>query len=251
MCVLFLALDRHPRYPLVLAANRDEFYRRPAAPAAWWGDCPDVLAGRDLEAGGTWMGVTRAGRWAALTNVRDFRNPREGRVSRGVLVRDYLCGNEPPEGYAEAVSARLGDFAGFNLLVGDRTEVWYVSTHTDAPEALEPGLYGLSNATLGAPWPKVTRGLDGFRQALAADEPEPADFLAVLRDDTPAPDDRLPDTGIGRAWERLLSSLFIVGEDYGTRASMALLLDCEGGGRFVERTIQPGGVPGRIEDVRF
>lgn len=251
MCVLFFALDQHSSYPVVFAGNRDEFYHRPAAPASWWTECPAVLAGRDLEAGGTWMGTTRTGRWAALTNVRDFRNPREGRVSRGVLVRDYLCGREAPGAYADRMHARLDDFAGFNLVLGDGAAAWYLSTHTDAPQSLSPGVYGLSNATLDVPWPKVVRGRQAFETVLGHPDPDPTDLLAILADPTRAPDENLPDTGIGNGWERILSSLYIVSDDYGTRASMALLLNPDGGGRFVERTIRPGGAPGRIEDIRF
>ncbi|NNF57523.1 MAG: NRDE family protein [Rhodothermaceae bacterium] len=240
MCVLFFALDQHPRYRLVFAANRDEAYARPTAPSAWWDECPGVLAGRDLNAGGTWMGVTRTGRWTALTNVRDVQAHHEGAQSRGDLTRAFLCGGEAAEQYAARVFAERARYNPFNLLVGDGEAVWTVSSHTEAPERLAPGVYGLSNATLQVPWPKVTRGLAAFEQALAVEKPEPEAFFEFLRDETRAPDEVLPETGVGRAWERVLSPLFITSADYGTRASMVLLLDAEGSGAFVERTFAPG-----------
>lgn len=244
MCVLFFAHRQHPRYRLVFAGNRDEFYARPAAPADWWDDCPDVLAGRDLAAGGTWLGVTRArspaSRWAVVTNVRDLRAHYDAARSRGDLVRNYLCGEEWPAVFAARTFAERGAYNPFNLLVGDGEAVWIVSTHTDAPEALAPGLYGLSNATLGEPWPKVRRGLAAFAPLAAACEPSPDALLGLLHDGARAPDEDLPDTGVGLERERMLSPLFITSADYGTRASTALLLG-EDGGRFVERTFGPGG----------
>ena len=240
MCVLFFALDQHPRYRLVFAANRDEGYARPTAPAAWWDDCPGVLAGRDLSAGGTWMGVTRTGRWTALTNVRDLKAHHDDARSRGDLTRAFLCGDESAAAYAARVFAERTVYNPFNLLIGDGEAVWTVSSHTEAPERLAPGVYGLSNATLNVPWPKVIRGLAAFEQALASEAPDPEAFFAFLRDEAKAPDEALPETGVGRAWERVLSPLFIRSEDYGTRASMVLLLNEEGQGHFTERTFEPG-----------
>ena len=239
MCVLFFALDQHPRYRLVFAANRDEGYDRPTAPAAWWDDCPDVLAGRDLNAGGTWMGVNRTGRWTALTNVRDLPAHRDDARSRGALTRAFLCGGESAERYAARVFAERDAYNPFNLLLGDGDAVWYVSTHTEAPEPLGPGVYGLSNATLNVPWPKVMRGRAAFETVLAQERPDAEAFLAFLRDETRPLDDALPETGVGRAWERVLSPLFITSDDYGTRASMALLLTEDGQGHFAERTFAP------------
>ena len=239
MCVLFFALDRHPRYRLVFAGNRDEFYRRPTAPAAPWPEHPGLVAGRDLEAGGTWLGARGTDRWAVVTNVRDLPAHRSGARSRGDLVSAFLQGETPAADYAADVFGARAGYNPFNLLVGDRDGVHYVSTHTDMVEALAPGIYGLSNATLGVPWPKVRRGLDAFTAALDAPSPEP--LLDVLRDPMRAPDDELPDTGVGLDRERMLSSIFITSPDYGTRASTVLLLDGDGHGRFVERTFAPGG----------
>ena len=244
MCVLFFALDRHPRYRLVFAGNRDEAYGRPTAAAAPWPECPGVVAGRDLEAGGTWLGARGARRWAVVTNVRDLPAHRPGARSRGGLVSDFLCGTASAGAYAARVFGERARYNPFNLLMDDGAALWYVSTHTGAAEALAPGVYGLSNATLGVRWPKVQRGLDAFEHLLGTPDVEPEALLALLHDDTRAPDDRLPDTGVGLERERMLSPLFIASADYGTRASTILLLDREGSGVFVERTYGPGGAIG-------
>ncbi|MDT0630521.1 NRDE family protein [Rubrivirga litoralis] len=248
MCLLLFALDAHPRHRLVVAANRDEFTTRPAAPLGWWDDAPAVLAGRDLEANGTWMGVTRDGRWAALTNVRDPRTPRPAQRSRGALVADFLGGAETAEAAAARVHAERDAYDGFNLVLRDGASTWTVSTRMDAPTELGPGVYGLSNDRLDTPWPKVVRGRQALRAALESDPVEPDALLDLLRDDRPAPDESLPDTGVGLAWERVLSPAFIVAEGYGTRVSTALTLGRDGHVEVAERTWQAGGVEG--ETVR-
>ena len=250
MCVLFFAHQIHPCYRLVFAGNRDEFYERPAAAADWWEDHPDVLAGRDLEAGGTWLGVTRSGRWSVVTNVRDLPAHRERERSRGDLVKDFLAGSSPPEAFASQVFSERGEFNPFNLIVGDAAAVWIVSTHTGAPEELAPDVYGLSNATLNEPWPKVKRGRAAFEKVLEDAEPDAKACLAFLNDDERAPDDQLPNTGVELDMERMLSPLFIASDRYGTRASSVILLN-EDGGRLVERTYFAGGVEGGTEDVEF
>ena len=261
MCLLLFALDAHPRHRLVVAANRDEFHARPAAPLAWWDDAPHVLAGRDLQANGTWMGLTRAGRWAALTNVRDPKNSRpaglrSARRSRGALVADFLGGAETggaetAEAAARRVHAERDAYDGFNLVLRDGASAWAVSTRLDAPTELGPGVYGLSNDTLDTPWPKVVRGRTALRAALDADPVPLDDLLTILADDRPAPDDELPDTGVGMAWERALSPAFIVAEGYGTRVSTALTLDRDGGAAVAERTWEPGGAAGETVRVAF
>jgi len=247
MCVLFFAHRVHPRYRLVFAGNRDEAYARPATTAGWWEDHTDVLAGRDLEAGGTWLGMTQGGRWSVVTNVRDLPAHRDRGRSRGDLVKDFLTGPTLPEAFAEQVFSERGEFNPFNLIVGDAEAVWIVSTHRDAPEGLAPGVYGLSNATLDEPWPKVVRGKDAFEKVLEDAEPDPEACLTLLYDSENASDDELPDTGVGLEMERMLSSLFIASDRYGTRASSVILLN-DGGGRFVERTYGVGGVEGQTVD---
>ena len=250
MCLLLFALDAHPRHRLVVAANRDEVTDRPAAPLGWWDDAPDVLAGRDLAANGTWMGVTRAGRWAALTNVRDPQNPRPARRSRGALVAEFLGGAETAAEAAARVWAERDGYDGFNLVLRDDASAWAVSTRADRPARLGPGVYGLSNDRLDTPWPKVVRGKAALGAALAAD-PVPLDaLLDLLRDDARPADADLPDTGVGLDWERALSPAFIVAEGYGTRVSTALTLG-EGGAAVAERTWLPGGVAGETVRVAF
>ena len=242
MCVLFVAREVHPAYPLLVASNRDEAHVRPTAPAAFWEDCPRVLAGRDLKAGGTWSGVTTGGRWAALTNVRapewmSYEAPR----SRGALVADFLCSGEPPADYAARAVEEREDYAGFNLLVGDRDTLAYAATLRDAPRTLAPGFYGLSNGTLDDPWPKVARGGQAFQQWVEAGDFDEDALFALMRDETRAPDALLPETGVGLEYERMLSPLFIVGEDYGTRATTLLTVRDDGQAHLVERSFGPNG----------
>lgn len=250
MCVLFFAHRAHPRYRLVFAGNRDEAYARPATHAGWWDEHADVLAGKDLDAGGTWLGVTRSGRWSVVTNVRDLAAHSTRDRSRGELPTSFLSGRESPAVYANRVFSEREDFNPFNLIVGDQHGVWIVSTHTDSPRELASGVYGLSNATLDVPWPKVVRGKAAFEDVLRVDEPDAEACLEILRDDIRAPDGQLPDTGVGLEMERRLSPLFIASDRYGTRASSVLVLN-DGGGRFVERTYGAGGVAGETVDISF
>lgn len=242
MCVLFLAWHVRPDLPLVLVSNRDEAYERPTAPAEFWEDCPHVLAGRDLRAGGTWGGVTTDGRWAILTNIRalkwmSYAAPR----SRGDLVREYLCGDAPPEAFAARVAAERAQYGGFNLLVGDRQRLVYGSSDLDEPQPLAPGYYGLSNAALGERWPRVVRGEAAFQRWVEAGAEDADAMLDVMQDRTRAADDELPDTGVGLDLERVLSPLFITSDGYGTRVTWLLTLRADGTARFVEQTYGAGG----------
>ena len=242
MCLILLSLAVHPDYPLILAANRDEYYRRPSAPVHYWEDVPDLLAGRDLQAGGTWLGLRRDGRWAALTNFREPAAPPAAGASRGHLVLDFLNGRAPVEDFSVD-----RDYTGFNLLVGQGARVYYHSNRGPGGR-VEPGVHGLSNALLDTPWPKVVRG----RQKLAglASDDLVEGLLELLRDDTVAPDEQLPGTGVGLDRERLLSPMFIGGADYGTRCSTVLLLHRSGSWTFVERSYLEGR-PSVWEDSRF
>lgn len=244
MCLILFAYEHHPTHRLVLAANRDEFYGRPAEAMAYWPDAPQVLAGRDVQAGGTWFGVTRAGRVAAVTNVREPGRHRADAASRGALVADYLTGDAAPEAYLRDVMARADRYNGFNLIVGDAAALWYASNRGAAPRALAPGLYGLSNHLLDTPWPKVRRGKAALAEALSSASLEPEPLFDVLADDTCAADADLPDTGVPLAWERRLSAPFIRTEDYGTRASTVLLMARGGHVRVVERTFAAGSPAG-------
>jgi uncharacterized protein with NRDE domain len=226
VCTLLFAVGAHPHYPLVVAANRDEFYGRATVAAHWWPDAPWIFAGRDLAAGGTWMCVTREGRWAALTNVRDPGAERAGAPSRGALVADFLREDAPPERYLRSIAAER--YVGFNLVVGDADGAWYLSNQEAGPRPLAPGVYGVSNARLDTPWPKVVRGKAGLSRLIALPRPTVEGLLALLADPTPAPDAELPDTGVGPELERALSPLFIAMPGYGTRSSTALLVDAGG-----------------------
>jgi len=239
MCFVVLAYRQHPRYRLVLATNRDEFYARPTAPAAFWHAAPAVLAGRDLQGGGTWLGITRTGRWAALTNVREPGAHRADAPTRGALVADFLTGTQPPQPYLATLRRTADRYNGFNLLVGDAREVYYFGNRAPGIRRLEPGLYGLSNHLLDTPWPKIERGKTALAAALRADTIDPETLLRFLADTQQAPDEALPDTGVGLTWERLLSSIFITSPNYGTRVSTVILTEESGEVTFVERAYVP------------
>ncbi|GBC64018.1 hypothetical protein DENIS_5018 [Desulfonema ishimotonii] len=239
MCLILFSYKTHSRYRLILAANRDEFHNRPTAPLSFWKDAPALLAGRDLQGGGTWMGVTRSGRFAALTNYRDPASQREDAPSRGALVSDFLTGNMRPDEYLEAVCRVGQQYNGFNLLVGDMGNLCYYSNRLKEIRWITPGTYGLSNRFLNTPWPKVRRGRDKLRRLLADGNIRTGALMEILADRSHPPEDQLPDTGIGPEWERLLSPVFITSPVYGTRASSVLLMSEDGHCRFTERTFVP------------
>ncbi|MFC5743150.1 NRDE family protein [Dyella tabacisoli] len=241
MCLIAFAWNAHPRWRLLLAGNRDEFHARPSAPLASWSDAP-IYAGRDLEAGGTWLGVDDNGRCSVVTNVRDPRDPQLGR-SRGLLALDYLKGAASAEIHARQLLATAAAYRPFNLLTFDATDAFYLGNRPE-PRAqwITPGVHGLSNADFNTPWPK-TRALMQRLQAWldAAGGDDLAPLFEALADEHVAADAELPDTGIGLERERWLSSAFIRGEYYGTRASTVVALDHDGCGRVVERRYGPHG----------
>ncbi len=224
-------------------ANRDEFYGRPTAPAAFWEDAPGLLAGRDLREGGTWLGITRRGRLAALTNYRDPATLKDGAPSRGKLVSDFLRGRRSPEAYLRRLSPRAAQYNGFSLLVGNPDELYYVSNR-GAQIRLSPGLHGISNHLLDTPWPKVERGKQAFGDLLEREKTPSLEMMfALLADRSRPPDERLPATGVGLEWERVLSPLFIESPDYGTRSSTVLVMDRRGRVTFVERVFNGNSDP--------
>lgn len=227
MCLIVFAWQIKPGVPLIAASNRDEFYARPAMPAHQWKDHPQIYAGRDLEGGGTWLGVAheadkKNSRFAALTNVRAPHLIKENAPTRGLLVSNYLASNLSPEEYIREIRRDSYRYNGFNLLVGDNhTLVWFSNFGMMNPQngrPLKPGIYGLSNALLDDPWPKVTRTRAQFACLLGINAPEEA-YFEMLADTTKAPDRLLPQTGVSYEWEKLLSSVRIESSDYGTRAS--------------------------------
>jgi uncharacterized protein with NRDE domain len=250
MCLIVIAWRARADLPLVVAANRDEWRERPAESTHWWPDHPDLLAGRDLQAGGTWMGITRQGRFAAVTNFRDPSDRRSIAKSRGMLVTEFLLGNDTPARFLSDLSSRAHDYNGFNLIVGDGASLLYYGSRENEPRAIEPGIHGLSNHLLDEPWPKVVRGRRRMEEALAGADPAPALF-DMLSDVEGAADHELPSTGVGIAWERRLASALIVGQGYGTRASTVLTVTAAGEAALEERTRAADGSVTQIAAERF
>lgn len=237
MCLIVFAWQPESPTVLRLAANRDEFYARPCAALGEWQDAPGVFAGRDLQAGGTWLGVTAQGRFAALTNIRDPEQ-KAGQRSRGALTADYLLGESSPPAYLDSIMRDAAEHAGFNLLVGDRHQLWHFNSQEGRPRQLPRGIYGMSNASLDTPWPKLVRA----RNALSDHIDDEDDALLELLANISQPADHLlPDTGVGLATERLLSTAFIASEAYGTRASTVLNLGRDGRWNITERSFGPHG----------
>ena len=240
MCLIILAWKARADLPLVVAANRDEWRDRPAEPARWWPDHPEMLAGKDLEAGGTWMGITRGGRFAAVTNFRDPSERRSTARSRGTLVTEFLLGAESPPDFLARLASSASEYNGFNLVIGDGATLWYYSSREDKAREIEPGVHGLSNNLLNEPWPKVVKGRAKMREALRDNDPTPQLF-ELLSDHSFVDDTQLPRTGVGIDWERRLAMALITGADYGTRASTVLTVDAAGNARFEERVLGPQG----------
>lgn len=235
MCLILMAWQTHPDYSLVVAANRDEYFARPSAPAAFWEQTPNLLAGRDLEAGGTWLGITRQQRFAALTNFREGGKPRVDAPSRGKLVADFLAGSDDPENYFSELAERGHEYNGFNLFFGDAQRLGYFTNRGSDSRWLSPGIYGLSNHLLDSPWPKLSSAKKSFAEALAQ-LPQSEPFFSLLADRDVVADDSLPQTGVSLEWERILSSIFVVSPNYGTRASTLLTLNHSGETTLIERS---------------
>jgi uncharacterized protein with NRDE domain len=241
MCLILFAYKHHPKYRLVLAANRDEFYARPTAPLAYWQDHPQVLAGRDLQGKGTWMGVTKEGRVAAITNYREPGIQKSDAPSRGRLVTDFLTTTLSPTDYLRSIRAQTDQYNGFNLLVGNPAELHYHSNRGGTTAPLRPGIYGLSNHLLDTDWPKVRRGKQQLAElALTGDDICIEKLHQVLQNQEKVAADQLPDSGVGSKWEALLAPLFITSPVYGTRSSSVLLMDDNGKVCFSECTWQAG-----------
>lgn len=246
MCLILIAHRAHADLPLVVAANRDEHYLRPSAQAQFWPEADHIVAGRDLEAGGTWLGLTRQGRFAAVTNIRKGPAVESAPRSRGELVQNFLTGNEPPAEYCQRVLERAHEYRGFNLLVGDLQDLVYCDNLNNSVRSLAPGTYGLSNHLLDTPWPKVVKGknrlsslLENWHHASAANCEQ---LLDILTDREIAEDEFLPSTGVGIEAERLLSPIFIEGDQYGTCCSTAVIIDADGRANFHERSFYGGSI---------
>jgi uncharacterized protein with NRDE domain len=244
MCLILLAWRAHPEYPLVFAGNRDEAYERPSAAADFWSDEPGIFGGRDLEKGGTWLGLTLSGRIAAVTNYRDGRAAKTAPRSRGELTADFLRGADTSRAYLERVAPRAADHGGYTLIVGDFDDLYCHSNRGAGIQELATGVHGLSNHLLDTPWPKVALGKQRVSALLKAGETELiAGLFGALSDRTAALDPELPDSGVGLQRERELSPAFIAGDRYGTRASTVVLISRNAEAVFAERRFGPRGAP--------
>ena len=251
MCLMILAWQTHPEFPLIVVANRDEYHQRPSTPLHFWTDAPDILAGRDLKGGGTWLGVNRNGRWAGVTNYREGRENPAPR-SRGDLTREFLQGGMPAVDYAGQVIRHGADYNGFNLLVGDSETLAYCSNRHSAAKILPPGIYSLSNHLLDSPWPKAEHAKAALTALLQKQQtPDFSSLAACLQRQAPFADEVLPDTGVGIALERMLSPPFICGHEYGTRCTSVLLMSRAGTMEMTEQNYQPGGRPGQRLSFTF
>jgi uncharacterized protein with NRDE domain len=254
MCLLVLAWQAHRRYRLVVAANRDEYHRRPAAALARW-SAPEILGGRDLEALGTWLALDRARRFGVVTNFRELQPPRPASPSRGALIPRYLSGSGAPREFFAGLEGEAARYSGFNLLISDADSLWYGSNRaTPFARALDPGVYGLANELLDTPWPKLTRVRGGFEQWLARAAPaSPQELFALLGDRTAAAEMAAPGE-VGRPpadRERALSAPFVAHPEYGTRCSTVLLQEHDGRVYLAERRFAPGGEPAGETEFRL
>lgn len=250
MCLIAFSYKNHPVYNLVFAANRDEFYERPTRPARFWEEKPDLLAGKDLKEGGTWLGITRSGDFAALTNFRDPSMNRNNTTSRGHIVLEFLENNQHIHNFLQHLDRKADRFNGFNLLAGTMDRLMYYSNQEREIKQVGPGIYGLSNHLLDTPWPKVKRAKSEMESIIQEETINEEDLFKLLENDTRAPDHELPETGIPKEWEQAVSPIFIKTDTYGTRCSTVLLVDKNMHATFIERRFKPGTTE-ELETHRF
>ncbi len=242
MCLIVFSWQENKQYPLILLGNRDEFYQRPTAPADYWeGKDDHILAGKDLQAGGTWLGMNKQGKFTTITNYRDLLNIKENAPSRGDLTAEYLRSDLGPGDYLKSIHSSIDQYNGFNLLVGTPEELWYLNNVDGNIQQLKPGIYGLSNAVLDTEWPKTKAAKEKFTTAIQGGASAPEELLPLLYDTTTADDKELPKTGVPLEWERKLSAMFIQSEDYGTSITSLLKIDREQKLHFTEKTHAVGG----------
>ncbi|MDF1549198.1 MAG: NRDE family protein [Bacteroidales bacterium] len=254
MCLIIFSYKNHPKYKLILASNRDEFYDRPASALSWWDGEKKVLAGKDKQSDGTWLGITPDLRLAAITNYRDLKNIKENAPSRGLLVRNFLESDETPLQYLNNIKEKGAKYNGFNLIVGNESGLYYYSNVSNKIEKIEAGLHGLSNKFLNTPWPKVEKGKNELEKIIKQKEPSVNEILDLLGDTSRPPDNQLPDTGVGLDLERVLSPIFIKSEVYGTRASSIILIDNEDKVTFIEKSYiknSTGGFEKNTQIIHF
>jgi uncharacterized protein with NRDE domain len=242
MCLILFAWQGHPDYPLVVAANRDEFHQRPTRQAGFWTEQPALLAGRDLLAGGTWLGLTRSGRFAAITNYREPVAPGpSGQKSRGHLVTEFLAGEKTPIGHAESLAAAGSDYGGYNLLLGTPRDLAYVSNRGGKPGPVAGGVHGLSNHLLNTDWPKVHAGRERLQAILAGPGPSAERLFDLLTDRRLTPGELPVELAPEEIREQLMNHYFIVSPEYGTRSSTVVLVHASGRVEFAERQFGSDG----------
>ncbi|HZW59574.1 MAG TPA: NRDE family protein [Woeseiaceae bacterium] len=247
MCLIVFAWQRHPRYRLILAGNRDELYRRPTGDMQWWPDAPSLLAGRDLQAGGTWLAIGRNGRFATVTNYRESMRTETRRRSRGELVSRFVTGTNSPTAYCADISG--SDYAGFSLLTSDIDTLYYASNRDPARRTLDAGIYGLSNAALDTPWPKVVRCRRALAELIARDAVNPNALFTLLADTRPAPTEDVPEGDLPFPLARAVSAPFIRTRDYGTRCTTVVLVGVDDNVLVAERRFDANGE--RCGDAEF
>lgn len=244
MCIVLFSYKQMPGYYLVVAANRDEFLVRPTAPLSWWEDDAKILAGRDLQDGGTWLGVNASGKFGALTNYREMAQNNVKTVSRGEILPRYFGHPKGATHYLADLEGQRSRYRGFNIVLGDGESLVYYSNRADgtaqSQRELQPGVYGLSNHLLDSPWPKLERGKDLFRHTLAKHPFSVENLFQVLQDTWQPPEHSLPDTGIGPRWEKKLAPIFISSDTYGTRSSAVVTISDAGETMVCERTFHHG-----------
>ncbi len=249
MCLLLVAYRVHPEYPLIVAGNRDEFHARPTRDADWWQDRTGVLGGRDLEAGGSWLAINRQGRFAAVTNYRDRERPTGSKTSRGALISDFLESDIDPAGWLDSIDADA--YAGFNLLVADDKRLGYLSNRGGGLRELDPGIYGVANATLDTPWPKVVRTRQAFEALLSNGTVETSELLGILGDRRLAEPEELSSGNLPLEDTHALSSPFVIAGEFGTRSSTVLLKRKDGDVLFTEARFDATGESAGLSEFRF
>ncbi len=241
MCLINFHFQKHPNYKLIVAANRDEFYARPTEKAHFWPDAPLLLAGRDLLQKGTWLGITKEGRFAALTNIRDLSLEGKNQKSRGKIVSEFLNSSVSPAAYLGKVSTERQRYAGFNILLGNADQLFHYNNREDCITEIAPGTHSLSNDTLNTPWPKVEKGREQLKAYMMDQQKlDPNALFSIMENEEIASDAELPQTGIDIELERCLSASFIKTPDYGTRSTTILLIDRQNQVTFIERTHENG-----------
>jgi len=252
MCLLLLSIKSHPVYKLIVAFNRDEYYDRPTAPAAFWEDEPDFLGGKDLRAGGTWLEIARNGRIGVITNYCDPASIKDDALSRGKLVSNFLLSQQTAVDYLDGLIRDEDMYNGFNIILGERDRIYWYSNRGNRPRNLLPGIYGLSNHLLDTPWSKVIRGKDAISNLLSRlKAPSPEDIFQILQDRSISPDESFADLEFDRELESLLLPIFVSSPTFGTRSSTLLLIDQRDYVTFIERTFDAEGNNAGTKNYEF